>query len=72
MKKTTWFKAAGIRALRTLAQTATATIGTAAMMGEVNWRSVLSASILAAVMSLLMSVGNLPEVSTDDGKTDAA
>jgi len=57
-----WFKAAGIRALKTLAQTAVATIGTTAFMGEVNWIAVASASALAAVLSLLTSVAGLPEV----------
>lgn len=63
MKKTTWIKAAGIRALKTLAQTAIATIGTSALMTEVNWGIVASASVLAAVLSLLTSLAGLPEVS---------
>ena len=58
----TWFKAAGIRAVKTLAQTAVATIGTAAAMGEVNWLLVASSAALAAVLSLLTSVAGLPEV----------
>ena len=62
MKKTTWIKAAGIRALKTVAQTAVATIGTAAVMGEVNWLAVGSASLLAGILSLLTSVAGLPEV----------
>ena len=62
MKKYTWFKAAGIRALKTVAQTAVATIGTAAVMGEVNWIAVGSASLLAGILSLLTSVAGLPEV----------
>ena len=57
-----WWKAAGIRALKTVAQTAVATIGTAAVMAEVNWWMVLSASVLAGILSLLTSVGGLPEV----------
>ena len=57
-----WWKAAGIRALRTVAQTALATIGTATMLGEVNWFAVLSASALAGALSLLTSLGGLPEV----------
>ena len=57
-----WFKAAGIRAVKTLAQTAVATIGTAAAMGEVNWILVASSATLAAVLSLLTSVAGLPEV----------
>lgn len=58
----TWWKAAGIRALKTVAQTAVATIGTAAVLSEVNWVMVLSASLLAGILSLLTSVAGLPEV----------
>ena len=57
-----WFKAAGIRAIKTVAQTAVATIGTAAVIAEVNWVMVVSASALAGVLSLLTSVAGLPEV----------
>lgn len=57
-----WFAAAGIRSLKTVCQTAVATIGTAAVMGDVNWPMVLSASILAGILSLLTSVAGLPEV----------
>lgn len=60
--KMTWWKAAGIRALKTLAQTAVATIGTSAVLSEVNWGVVASASVLAALLSLLTSVAGLPEV----------
>lgn len=60
MKK--WFKAAGVRAIKTVAQTAVATIGTAACMGGVDWLMVASASVLAGILSLLTSVAGLPEV----------
>ena len=57
-----WAKKAGIRALKTVAQTAVATIGTAAAMGEVNWIMVASAAGLAGVLSILTSVAGLPEI----------
>lgn len=57
-----WWKAALVRSIRTVAQTAAATIGTAAVMGEVNWLMVGSAALLAGVLSLLTSIGGLPEV----------
>lgn len=57
-----WLRAAGIRALRTVAQTAAATIATAAVMSDVNWLMVGSASLLAGILSLLTSVAGLPEV----------
>lgn len=57
-----WFKAAGIRALKTIAQTAIATIGTSAVMSEVNWLIVGSASLLAGILSILTSIAGLPEV----------
>lgn len=64
MKKwKSWIKAAGIRAVKTVAQTAVATIGTSAFLSQVDWRMVISASILAGVLSLLTSVAGLPEVS---------
>ncbi|MCQ4833114.1 MULTISPECIES: holin [Hungatella] len=57
-----WIKAAGIRAIKTMAQTAVATIGTAAVLGDVNGPMVISASVLAGVLSLLTSVAGLPEL----------
>ena len=58
-----WFKAAGVRAVKTVAQTAVATIGTSAAMGDVNWVLVGSVSLLAGILSMLTSVAGLPEVS---------
>lgn len=57
-----WWAAAGVRAIKTVAQTAVATIGTAAVLGEVNWIAVASASVLAGILSLLTSVAGLPEL----------
>ena len=62
----TWFKAAGVRAIKTIAQTAIATIGTSAVLSSVDWRMVISASVLAGVLSILTSVAGLPEVKTED------
>lgn len=64
MKK--WIKAAGIRAIKTVAQTAIATIGTAAVMGDVNWLMVGSASLLAGILSLLTSLAGLPELDKEE------
>lgn len=62
-----WIKAAGIRAIKTVAQTALATIGTSALMGQVNWVMVGSASLLAGILSMLTSVAGLPEVKNPEG-----
>lgn len=61
-----WFKAAGIRALKTVAQTAVATIGTSAILSSVDWKVVVSASILAGLLSILNSFAGLPEVKGDE------
>ncbi len=60
-----WWKAAGIRAIKTVAQTAVATIGTSAVISEVNWIIVASASALAGILSLLTSIAGLPEVKEE-------
>ncbi len=60
-----WWRAAGIRAIKTVAQTAVATIGTSAILSEVNWIAVASASALAGILSLLTSVAGLPEVKEE-------
>ena len=61
-----WFEAAAVRAIKTVAQTAVATIGTAAVLGAVDWKMTVSASILAGLLSMLTSVAGLPEVKEGD------
>ena len=61
-----WVKCAGIRAIKTVAQSAVATIGTSAVLDEVNWLVVLSASALAGILSILTSIAGLPEVKEDE------
>lgn len=63
-----WLKAAGVRAIKTVAQTAVATIGASAVISEVNWIMVVSASALAGVVSILTSVAGLPEAPTETGE----
>lgn len=64
-KWTLWWKAAGVRAIKTMAQTAVATIGAAAVLSDVNWVMAVSAAVLAGVLSLLTSVAGLPEVKQE-------
>ncbi len=57
-----WLKAAGVRAIKTVAETAVATIGTSAIISQVDWRLVVSASLLSGILSLLISIKGLPEI----------
>lgn len=66
-----WWAAALVRSLKTVCQTACATIGTAAVLSSVDWRSVISASILAGILSLLTSLGGLPEVDIEERNNDS-
>ena len=61
-----WIKAAGVRAIKTVAQTAVATIGTASVLGEVNWTMIISASLLSGLVSILTSVAGIPEVPIEN------
>lgn len=63
-----WLKASAIRAVKTMAQTAVATIGTSAVMGDVNWLMVASASALSGIISILTSVAGIPEVRSDENE----
>ena len=65
-----WWKAAGMRAVKTVAQTAIATIGTSTLLSDVNWFSVVSASVLAGLLSLLFSVKGLPEINNTKKEMD--
>lgn len=69
-KSKLWLKSASVRAVKTVAQTAVATIGTSAAMGDVNWLMVGSASLLAGILSLLTSVAGLPEVKNNENITE--
>ena len=65
-----WLKKAGVRAVKTMAQTFVATVGTATVMGAVDWKIVLSASVLAGVLSIATSVAGIPEVGAEENKTE--
>lgn len=61
-----WFKAAGVRAIKTMAQTAVAVIGTSAVIAQVDWKMVLSSAVVAGVVSVLTSVSGIPEVESEE------
>ena len=65
-----WIAAAGIRAIKTVAQTAVAMLGTSMVMSEVNWLMLVSASALSGILSLLTSIGGLPELKSETEQTD--
>lgn len=64
-----WVKAASVRAIKTMAQTFVATIGTSTVLGTVDWKMVVSASVLAGIISIATSVAGIPEVEADENKT---
>lgn len=64
-----WFKRAGIRAVKTMAQTFVATVGTATVMSSVDWKMVLSASVLAGIISIVTSIAGIPEVESQEIET---
>lgn len=66
MKTKKFFKAAGVRAIKTVCQTAIATIGTATVLGNVDWKMVFSASVLAGILSVLTSLAGIPEVDVNE------
>lgn len=70
LKSKEWWKAAGIRAIKTIAQTAIATIGTGAAMKDVDWIMVASASLLAGILSILTSIAGIPEIDKREEKED--
>lgn len=65
-----WIKCAGVRAIKTMAQTAIATIGTSAIISEINWKIVISAAAVAGLLSILTSIAGLPEVDNDPNLID--
>lgn len=65
-----WIKKAGVRAVKTMAQTFVATVGTATVMGAVDWKMVFSASVLAGILSIATSVAGIPEVEAEENKTE--